>query len=110
MNIRIRHHILYTLFLLLTILTACGLKNSIIGKWQIVGGDEVLQFYKDGTFTISRSFTGTTIGSYEFIEKDTIRLDIPNLFGASSQIFRVELSGGELTLSNNGVSSHYTKR
>ena len=83
-------------------------QNTIIGTWEQVGGvGEVLQFSNDGTITAT-SLGITGVGSYEFIDNDTIRINLPGIF-SSSQIFDVQISDDTLTLSYNGTSVHYRR-
>jgi hypothetical protein len=96
-------HIIYIVLIFMLLTTACSAKSSIVGKWEdTVGAGVTFEFFKDGTMTATTSGMALT-GDYEFIDKDTIRVDMTGLLGlAGSTVFDVSLSGDSLTLSTSG--------
>jgi hypothetical protein len=84
------------------VLAGCGASDRIIGRWQDVDGVQY-KFYKDGTITID-SFCLKFTGDYEFIDTDTIRIDMGGLLGlAGPTVMRVEFTGDQLILSDGGA-------
>ena len=66
-------------FYFVLILASCSSKpeNLIIGKWQEIGSNNTIEFYKDGTVKI----TGPTglgkksgTGTYKFVENSRLKL------------------------------------
>jgi len=84
-------------------------QDAIIGKWLLIGGDETIEFFKDGTVSIVKG-KDAMAGNYKFIDKDRLRLDLGG-FGAIAgpAVIRVSISGDELTLTDpaGGVSRYY---
>ena len=82
--------------LLLITLAACGKspKDAIVGTWYEAGGDESMQFYKDGTITIEDS--GKSIaGNYTFLDDDTIRVELGGIGAlAGPLVIGVAIDGG----------------
>ena len=75
-------------------LTSCGGKDSIVGVWENVGGDdgfESIELYEDGTAITSRGD-----GKYETTEKTISFINIP-LAGSVVKL-DYELNGDSLTL------------
>ncbi len=78
--------------------TACGIfndpKGAIIGRWQQVGGGQVLAFFQDGTVTV-----GGAAGSYRWLDDKTIQINTPSPFiGTVSQVYEVSISGDKLRI------------
>jgi len=77
--------------------TACSASSQIVGKWASEDGIEY-EFFKDGTMTIN-TFGIVASGSYEFIDKDTIKMRLDGLWGiGGATICDVKVSGKELSL------------
>lgn len=102
------------LFLALTVLlisaAACAdVKGAIIGRWQLSeGGGPVLEFFKGDTVTLSNNGI-TTAGTYKWLDDKTIQITVPGLFGNSSQVFDVVVSGEKLSLSTGGSTINFNK-
>lgn len=83
------------------VLAACSSSNRIVGAWEDQYGDQY-EFYEDGTAVVT-SYGVPISGSYEFIDKDTIKFNFDGLLGlGGSSILDVEFSGGDLHLIANG--------
>ena len=91
-----------TLLVLLMVgilLTACSTASKVVGDWVATDGT-AFSFYKDGTVSID-SLGFTITGTYEFVDKDTMRLELDGLWGiAGASIYDVSVKGSELTLSD----------
>jgi len=99
----------FMIVLLMVLAVSCGPGSRIVGRWQQVGGDQILEFFDGGTVTAT-SFGITITGDYEFLDKDTIRLDMRGLFGlGNSQVLDIRISGDTLILSASGVSVQYNR-
>jgi hypothetical protein len=84
--------------LTLSILVSCSSKpeNAIVGKWSEIGGTETMEFFKDGTVSVVDK--GMTMeGSYKFVEKDSIKLELGGLGALVGPIVaKVSIKGDEL--------------
>ncbi len=95
--------ILVFILFLSVALVGCSSSVNIEGSW-VDYDNSVYTFYKDGTIIIE-SFGIKLSGEYEFIEKDTIKLELDGLWGiGGATIFEVEKSGNQLTLTSSGQS------
>lgn len=54
-------------------------KKRVVGVWKEVGGDEVICFKKDGSFSVYSEDNPNFFGNYKFIEKRKIRLEFEGL-------------------------------
>jgi hypothetical protein len=85
-------------------------ESAIIGKWQEIGGEETMEFFKDGTITgtaLGMSFGG----KYNFVDKDRIKIELGGI-GAivGPRVVKVEISGNELSMTDsNGKVSKYRR-
>jgi hypothetical protein len=89
---------------------SCSLKSSIVGKWQEIGGSETIEFFKDGT--ISLTSHGISLnGKYTFIEDDRIKVEFGGLGSIAGPIlYRASISSGELTLNDSkGKTSKFAR-
>ena len=101
--------VLSILVICLLLISACSPNQKLIGKWQSVQSGETLEFFKDGTISIT-SFGIPMTGSYTILDSSSLRIDISGLFGiGGGQIVEFSVSGDTLTLTANGMSSEYTK-
>ncbi|MFH2012737.1 MAG: hypothetical protein ABIJ37_08580 [Pseudomonadota bacterium] len=86
-------------------------EDAIIGKWREKGHTEIIEFLKDGTVNVD--YKGTTMygGSYKFVEKDQIKLELGGLYALVGPIVaKVSISEEELTLTvPNGNVLKYEK-
>jgi hypothetical protein len=101
---------LFATIVALALLVSCSAKSSIVGKWQEIGGDETLEFFKDGT--ISAVSKGMTLGGkYSFVEDNRMKLELGGIGAlAGPMIITVSISGGEMSLTDpKGKVSRYKK-
>ncbi len=90
------------------LLASCSLADKIEGSWSDEQGS-VFTFYKDGTMTIKTDLL-TASGTYEFIEKDKMKLEMDGLFAlAGSMVYDVDISGKHMELGMDGDSMILTK-
>jgi hypothetical protein len=95
------------------LITSCSsAKQRLIGKWRSDKTGEVIEFFKEGTVSVTPPppLNITITGSYRLLDDDTIRIDLPGLFalfGGSVYDFRV--TGDVLTLTAYGVSVDYVR-
>ncbi|MEW6573252.1 MAG: hypothetical protein AB1374_06425 [Bacillota bacterium] len=84
---------------ILALLVSCSPnpEKAIIGKWSEIDGTETIEFFKDGTLTVADE--GMDMGgSYEFVEKNRIRVELGGLGAlAGPFVATVSISGNELT-------------
>lgn len=97
------------------LLTACSgnISKKIIGDWQINpdGSGESLSFYKDGTFTMAASNGISMVGTYELLDKDTIRLDMEGLASNVGPIIAtISISQNKLALNLQDGGSYTYER
>jgi len=89
-----------------------SLQGRIIGKWEKIAEPEVvLEFSRDGTLNAVDSEASDTVermGSYEFIDSDTIRMTLLNSESAVVDI-RISDSGDTLTLSLGSTLESYRR-
>jgi hypothetical protein len=101
--------VLSILVICLLLISACSPKQKLIGKWQNEQSGEILEFFKDGTIsmtTLGMSFTG----SYSILDDTNLKITISGLLGiGGSQIYEYSVSGDTLTLTIYGIASQYTK-
>ena len=82
---------------------ACAPEGKAVGRWVDVDG-VYYEFYKDGTVVIESGWL-TVSGSYEFIDKDTMKLTLDGILGvAGPSMFDVSFSGSQMSLSAGGQS------
>lgn len=87
----------------LSLLVSCSLspESSIVGNWKEIGEENsYMEFFKDGTVSATGKYTGTIGGSYEFLDRETVKIEMGGI-GAwvGPLIFNVSTKGNELTLS-----------
>ncbi len=72
-------------------------EKAIVGKWKEIDGTQIIEFFKDGTVSISDEGQSQMTGEYKFIAGKQIRMMLP-LFGA----VKAELSNSkdEISLVN----------
>ncbi len=101
---------LFATIVALALLVSCSDKSSIVGKWQGTGGDETLEFFKDGT--VSAVSKGMPLGgNYSFVESDRIKMEFGGIGAlAGPMIMTISFSGGDLSLTDpTGKSSRYKR-
>lgn len=100
----------FVLIIVAILLTACGAKSAIKGKWQQANGGEIVEFADEGVLRVT-TLGITVTGSYEFTDSDTIQMIIPTFLGDSTLLYDVDISGDTLTLTlvANNLSSSYTR-
>jgi len=74
------------------ILVGCGGKSALVGKWQVVNDDDVLEFFKDGT----ADFAGER-GTWK-VEKGQLTFSEDGY----SETYSYKVSGSTLTISMYG--------
>lgn len=100
--------ILLVSLLIIVLLTACSASNRILGKWEDADGS-IYEFFKDGTMAIN-SFGISISGTYEFIESDTMKLNMDGLWGiGGATIAKVKFSGREMIWTIDGQSISFDK-
>ncbi len=75
--------------------------QSIIGRWQLVNGREIVNFYADGTLAYANSgpFLANLNGTYGFIDPTHVRITTTNAFGVQyAAVYDVQIANGQLTL------------
>ncbi len=104
---------LFSLILMISafVLTSCGTKSAIIGKWESTDPPgESIEFFSDGTFAQTSSIGITSSGNYSLVDNETMKLDFTGFMGLiGTQIAKVQISGNKLTLTLNSQSFSYTK-
>jgi len=91
---------------------SCSNKTSIVGKWREIGGDNARpEFFKDGTIRAVGSDGRSLGGTYSFVEKDRIKMELSGVGAhAVAVIVRVAISGSELKLTDEqGKVSRYKR-
>lgn len=90
---------LFLIFCFVFLLASCSSKpeDLIIGKWQKIDGTGTIEFFKDGTVSI----TGTTglgkksgAGTFKFVDDSHLRLEGLGI------VVKISLSQDELTLTD----------
>lgn len=99
----------FFIFCFVLILASCSSKpeNLIIGKWQKIGSTSTIEFFKDGTGSI----TGTTglgkksgAGTFKFVDDSHLRLEGLGI------VVKISVSQDELTLTDpEGNVSRYRR-
>ena len=93
---------------LLVMLASCSMEATwaIDGKWQKSGGDEVVQFSRIGTVTLSNGGNALT-AHYEFMDPKHIKIDMGSL---GAIVLKVSCTRDELSLTNpEGVTTKYRR-
>lgn len=91
--------ILVILFVGIIFFAGCVSKeNAIVGKWLCKNptGQGTIQFFKDGTVTLTEKDKSIGTGNYRFVDDTNLRLD----FGSQSKVVSVSISGNELMFEN----------
>lgn len=75
-----------------------SIKKAILGKWNIIGSRETIEFFEDGTIIID-SKKGSLVGDYRFLDENRIRIDLSGIGTmAGSQVARISKVNNRLTL------------
>jgi hypothetical protein len=94
----------------ISLLVSCSVRSPLVGKWQEVGGDETVEFLKDGTFNVLSK--GRALGGkYSLVEGDRIKLEVGGLGDAAHPaILSASIAGGELSVTDpKGRISRYRR-
>jgi len=86
--------------ILVLVLTTCSSRPSLHGRWQ-QDGQDVLEFFSDGTFAETTQQGRTEIGIWRV---NGSRLTMTALFSGDSRIVDFSISGDILILESNGES------
>ena len=110
----VRVFLLVSAFVLLTLGLNCGSsETTVVGKWQLVNDDELVEFYNDGTagFANLGPFDLSGEGTYALIDKSHMRISRTNFLGGQdSETYEFKIEGDRLTLVTlEGVSSQYER-
>lgn len=91
-------------------------RDKIVGKWQEIGKTEIVEFFLEGTVTITNpSEGGSLTGDYRFLNDgdDRLRIDIGGLEGklAGPLVYTVAVTSDrlDLTFESNGEVSRYQR-
>jgi len=96
-----KRSVLYLVLICLLFLSACSSSNSIVGSWEDDSGS-LYNFNKDGTLTFETGYISTS-GTYSFVDKDTIKIQLEGLLGISVfNTYDVEFQKGEVRLTGSG--------
>ncbi len=74
------------------------------GKWKVVNGQEILQFFGGGNSgTAVRVTSGLfgaveSQGTFDWLDGTSVRLQFPALFGSESTIYTVSFEGDRMRL------------
>jgi hypothetical protein len=93
---------------LLVMLASCAMEAtwSIDGKWQKSDGDELVQFSRIGTVTLSNGGNALT-AHYEFMDPKHIKIDMGSL---GALVLKISCTRDELLLTNpDGVVTKYRR-
>lgn len=97
------------LVICLLLISGCSTKQILVGKWQNEQSGEILEFFKDGTITMTTSGMSLT-GSYAILDATNLKITLSGLFSIGGpQVYEYSVSGNILTLTIYGVASQYTK-
>ncbi len=67
-------------------------RQSLVGKWQEVGGDETMEYFSDGTFRAKKDFISAS-GRYRYLDEHRLQVQFTGLLGlAGPQVYTVEFS------------------
>jgi hypothetical protein len=99
------------------LLSGCFFDRSaaLVGNWKATTATAgSIEFFKDGTVNVSGSMFGlpmSQVGKYKLLDDDRVSFEFTGLFGlAGPSIFKVSVSGDELTLTDQaGNVSKYRK-
>lgn len=95
---------LISVFLALSlVITACSSpRQKFVGKWQNTQLGTTIEFFKDGTITVTSSTWGvdtSVTGSYRVLDDKSLRIDSSGgLFGGGSAVCQYSISGDTLKL------------
>jgi len=100
---------IFSLALLLLLLFSCSKpENKIIGKWLDDNGAG-FEYYKDGTVIMNNpgGLISTLSGKYSFIDKETLKMEFLTYGTTTTQVYKVMISGDELTFMSDDKKSGY---
>ncbi|MBN2047922.1 MAG: hypothetical protein JW750_08780 [Anaerolineaceae bacterium] len=96
--------ILLFALIIIVLLTACSSSNTIVGKWRVVNGSDI-EFFDDGSMTISDPFGTVIDGSYEYTEDNKLIINMDGLWGGSAEtVMDVQLSKDAMVWTVDGQS------
>ena len=79
--------------------TPLPLKQAVIGKWVQIGGEDRLEFGKDGSFRAANS-QNTLIGKYVVHDDGTMNIDLGLPVSGGSILRKVVIEADQLTLTD----------
>jgi len=84
-------------------------KASLVGKWKEINGDEVLEFFPDGTISTTRA-KGNHVGKFSFPDPDHIKIELGGLAEVAGPLIGAyTLSSGRLTITIKDDKSIYER-
>jgi uncharacterized protein (DUF2147 family) len=92
---------------MMALLASCTMKRAIVGKWKEVGGEQIVEFFKDGRITATRKETSIE-GKYSFVDGKRIKLELGSApYGKLERptmivVLNVALSDGKLVFTDPG--------
>lgn len=94
-----------------TINSAGNGSKSIVGKWEQVDGEQVIEFFPEGTVLVTEQGDPPIAGDYRFIDKHRIRMDLKGLGELLGPVIaEISLAKDVITLTNpSGEIEKYRK-
>jgi uncharacterized protein (DUF2147 family) len=77
------------------------IKGAIVGKWKSPDDGEVMDFGADGSARVNDP-NATFIGTYQFLDDGTLRVDLPAFMKQNDFVYAVELKDPVLILTLKG--------
>jgi hypothetical protein len=84
---------------------------SLIGKWKVKGGEQVMEIRRDGSWVEEADKDAQVISAkWEWVATNRIRLTLKSkLIGNASGEMEVSLNGDTLVLKDDGGATEYTR-
>ena len=93
----------------LLLISSCSPKQILVGKWQDQQSGATMEFFKDGTLSMT-SYGMPITGSYTVLDAKNLKISMSGLLGiGGAQIYEYSVSGNTLTLNISGVSEQFTR-
>ena len=87
------------LTLLMTLGACSSPEKKILGKWQ-VDTSFIIEFFKDGTVTLSKKDEPPIIAHYNFLDKVRIRLEVNDSMGKKEWIWKISFDGDNMIIAD----------
>jgi hypothetical protein len=83
--------------------------DQLVGKWEMVGKDERVQFASDGTVILTK-YGGQVYAKWERISGGRLKFNGGSFGSGASDVYKFDLSGDDLTLKGiSGLESKYKR-